>query len=327
MTLADIARLAGVSRTTASYILNGKAEAHRISATTVERVLAVAHAHNFRIDAQAAALRRGASRILGLIIPDLENTSYARLAKLLERGARKRGYQLLITGSDDDPASERELALTLRARRCDALIVASSLLPGDPFYMDFIGRGLPVIGIDRKLDTERFVSVVSDNARGAEALTSSVVGPGTRIVAWFDAIPDLSISIERRQGFRQAVKGKVDRTFELSAPRYDRESGAGLMRKLLTDEGLPDALITSSYTLLHGALDVLRKTTAGLGSSLRLGTFGDDLLLDFLPIGINSLPQQHSRIAELTLQRAFEALAGQYRPGSDVVARQLRCRA
>ena len=71
MTLAEIARLAGVSRTTASYVINGKAEAHRISRDTVAKVMAVVERHQYRVDAQAAALRRGQSRTLGLIVPDL----------------------------------------------------------------------------------------------------------------------------------------------------------------------------------------------------------------------------------------------------------------
>ena len=100
MTLAEIARLAGVSRTTASYVINGQAAERRISQDTVDKVMAVVRQHRYRVDAQAAALRRGSSRILGLIVPDLENASYARLAKRLERGARELGYQLLIVGSD-----------------------------------------------------------------------------------------------------------------------------------------------------------------------------------------------------------------------------------
>ena len=90
MTLADIARLAGVSRTTASYVINGQAEQRRISNATIEKVMAVVRQHRYHIDPQAAALRRGASRLIGLIVPDLENISYARLAKRLERGAESR---------------------------------------------------------------------------------------------------------------------------------------------------------------------------------------------------------------------------------------------
>lgn len=102
MKLSDIARLAGVSVTTASYVINGKAAQQRISSATVERVRAVVEAHGFTPNPQAAGLRSRHTRTLGFILPDLENPSYARIAKLLEQGARARGYQLLIASSDDE---------------------------------------------------------------------------------------------------------------------------------------------------------------------------------------------------------------------------------
>jgi len=86
--LSDIARLAGVSVTTASYVINGKAEQQRISTATVERVRAVVDLHGFTPNPQAAGLRSRHTRTLGFILPDLENPSYARIAKLLEQGAR-----------------------------------------------------------------------------------------------------------------------------------------------------------------------------------------------------------------------------------------------
>jgi len=153
--LTDIARLANVSVTTASYVLNGKAAQRRISPATVERVLAVAEQQGFQLDQQAAGLRRGQSRTLGFIVPDLENPSYARLAKLLEQRARQRGYQLLIAGTDDEPDTERQLIQVLRSRRCDALIVASCLPADDAGYRKVQATGTPVIALDRALDAER----------------------------------------------------------------------------------------------------------------------------------------------------------------------------
>lgn len=73
MKLSDIARLAGVSVTTASYVINGKAEQQRISNATVERVRAVVDLHGFTPNPQAAGLRSRHTRTLGFILPDLEN--------------------------------------------------------------------------------------------------------------------------------------------------------------------------------------------------------------------------------------------------------------
>ncbi|MBS9402780.1 catabolite repressor/activator [Halomonas sp. TRM85114] len=320
MTLAEIARLAGVSRTTASYVINGKARERRISSHTVDRVMAVVHKHSFRVDAQAAALRRGVSRLLGLIVPDLENASYARLAKRLERGAREQGYHLLIVGSDDDPESERELALALRAQRCEVIITASCLPMEDDFYRDMMAEGLPIVAMDRGLDPQYFASVVGNDRDAAERLTRSVLDDSVKRIAWLDAVPALSISRERRAGFQQALAGSSVQVIASGAKRYDRSDGARLMRELLDRHDLPDALITASYTLLDGVFDVLLED-GGLPQSLRLATFGDNRLLDFLPLPVNSAVQDHDRIAMVTLACALAASRGAYQPGEHVIPR------
>ncbi|MEP1215312.1 MAG: catabolite repressor/activator [Marinobacter sp.] len=326
MTLAELARLAGVSRTTASYVINGQGPVRRIKQQTIDKVLEVARDNQFQIDTQAAALRGGASRTLGFILPDLENASYARLAKLLEQGARARGYQLLIAGSGDDPDTERELAGALKARRCDALIVASALAPDDPFYQQLQQDGLPVIAVDRAQSPDVISCVVSDNRKGAAALTRSVLEPGNGSVVWLDAVPALAMTRERRKGFEDVAKTRSGQWSVCSGEHYDRASGANLMRRVLAEKGLPDALITASYTLLQGVLDVLLEQPGGLPESLRMATFGDDRLLDFLPVRVHSLPQKHEAIAEATLERALAAIAGHKEPETIVINRSLKRR-
>jgi len=327
MTLAELARLAGVSRTTASYVINGQGAARRIKPDTIEKVLAVAQAHDFQVDTQAAALRGGASRTLGFILPDLENTSYARLAKLLEQGARAKGYQLLIAGSDDDPETEKSLARALKTRRCDALIVASALARDDPFYPQLQKDGLPVVAVDRAQSPDQIRCVVSDNLAAADALTRSVLGSDTATIAWLEAVPELAMTRERREGFlAAATEARITPLVE-SGPHYDRASGAAMMNRILQEHGLPDALVTASYTLLQGVLDVLLEQPGGLPANLRLATFGDDRLLDFLPLAVNSLPQDHQAIANATLDQALSAIAGQGSVETVTINRTLRIRA
>jgi len=258
-------------------------------------------------------------------VPDLENVSYARLAKRLERGAREQDYQLLIVGSDDRPDTERDLALALRARRCEVLITASSLPPDDPFYAELMADGLPVIAVDRGLDPLRFFSVVSNDGEAAERLTRSVLGEGVASVAWLDAVPAISITRERRAGFRRALAGSDAEALMCCGERYDRDEGARLMRELFDTHGLPDALVTASYTLLDGVFDVLLEQ-GGLPPTLRLATFGDSRLLDFLPLPVNSALQDYDRIAAEALSAALAAARGDYAPGETVVARRLRWR-
>ncbi len=98
--------------------------------------MAVVREHNYHPNAVAAGLRAGRTRSIGLVIPDLENTSYTRIANYLERQARQRGYQLLIACSEDQPDNEmrciehllqRQWTLSLSLLRCRRSILLSAL--------------------------------------------------------------------------------------------------------------------------------------------------------------------------------------------------------
>jgi LacI family transcriptional regulator, fructose operon transcriptional repressor len=327
MKLEEIARLAGVSRTTASYVVNGKAEQHRISEKTRERVMAVVNEYNYKPDQAATALRLGSSRLFGFILPDLENASYARLAKLLEAGAREHGFQLIITCSDDNPETEKALAEMLTSRRIDALLVSTVLDPYNDFYPRLQQKGLPVIAIDRALDDEKFASVISENLDGAIKLTHSLLSPLPVSIGLLGAVSDLGISHERECGFHAALreaKAKIEPQIAYGE-HFSRSEGARICTDWIARGVMPEALVTTSYVLLEGVLDVLREYP-DLMQKTRLATFGDSQLLDFLPIKVNALPQQYPLISERALALALAATEHNYKPGIEVVPRRLKVR-
>ncbi|KKC99723.1 catabolite repressor/activator [Photobacterium halotolerans] len=327
MKLDEIARLAGVSRTTASYVINGKASQYRISEKTQQKVMAVVDEHNFKPDHAASALRAGSSRSLGLIIPDLENSSYAKLAKLLERDARKAGYQVIISCSDDEPETEMKVAQTLVGRRIDALIVASSLPADNDFYRQIQQAGVPVIAIDRGLDDEFFACVISEDHDGAYALTEQLIQDDTTSIGLIGAVPDLGISQQREMGFHAAIRDhRPDIAVKtLYGTHFSPEEGQRLLQTWIDDDQVPDSILITSYTLFEGMLDCFLSHPE-LMNTTQLATFGDHRLLDFLPMRIHSLPQQFEEIADSALELALNATAGRYRAGVEVIPRQLKIR-
>lgn len=326
MKLDEIAALAGVSRTTASYVINGKADQYRISQVTRDKVMAVVTAHNYQPDSRAASLRGGQTRTLGFILPDLENASYAKLAKRLEQGARVQGYQLLIVCSEDDPATEKELAEMLASRHVDALLVASCLPPEDPFYLGLQTRGIQVLAIDRAMATDKFVTVASENQKASFDLTASLLSPAITHIALITALPALTISRERKAGFEQAVASHSTACHLCEGAHFSRAEGYRLIKTLHQQLGqLPQALVATSYILMEGVLDYLLEQETDM-SRLAMATFGDDRLLDFLPFGINSLPQQHDALASQALELALKAIGGEYQCGLHYVSRTLKRR-
>lgn len=326
MTLDEIAKLAGVSKTTASYVINGKAQRYRISEKTQQKVMAVVEAHNYRPDHAASALRAGNSRSFGLIIPDLENTSYAKLSKLIEQNSRQAGYQILIACSDDNAETEKSVASALISRRIDALFVASAIPDASDFYLQLQQSGTPVIAIDRPLDDEHFACVISEDFGAAYELTESVLANNIHSVGLIGALPDLSISKERQLGFESALKDSGVKKIVGYGRHFNREEGKRVFSEWIKLGCVPDAIVSTSYTLLEGILDVILESPEMM-EKIRLATFGDNRLLDFLPIHINSLPQQFELIADSALAVALNASAKRYQAGLELVPRKLVVRA
>ena len=321
MKLEEVARLAGVSRTTASYVVNGKAEKHRISAHTQERVLAVVKKHNYRPNPTASALRAGMSRTIGLVIPDLENASYAKIAKLLECKARESGYQLIICGTDDNPETEINLVNALVSRKIDALIVASALSPNTAFYPEILSKGIPIIAIDRALDDALFSSVISEDLEGAYQLTHRLIDNDISSLGLIGAMPEFGISKEREQGFLCAVQ-KAKRPYHLAyGHHFSQEEGKQLILHWHKQNILPDAILTTSYALFEGVLDAILDCPE-IGLKTKFATFGDNRMLNFIPIKVHSLPQQLELLCERALKLTFKGIAGQYQTGIEVIPRK-----
>ncbi|MFC3396672.1 catabolite repressor/activator [Brenneria rubrifaciens] len=314
MKLDEIARLAGVSRTTASYVINGKAKQYRVSDKTVEKVMAVVREHNYHPNAVAAGLRAGRTRSIGLVIPDLENTSYTRIANYLERQARQRGYQLLIACSEDQPDNEMRCIEHLLQRQVDAIIVSTALPPEHPFYQRWANGGLPIIALDRALDREHFTSVVGADLDDAEMLAQELRKVPAESVLYLGALPELSVSFLREQGFRQAWADDPRKINYLYANSYERVAAAAVFADYLKDHPMPKALFTTSFPLLQGVMDVTLKQNGRLPNNLAIATFGDNELLDFLECPVLSVAQRHREVAERVLELVLASLDEPKRP-------------
>lgn len=325
MKLDEIARLAGVSRTTASYVINGKARQYRVSDKTVEKVMAVVREHNYHPNAVAAGLRAGRTRSIGLVIPDLENTSYTRIAHFLERQARQRGYQLLIACSEDQPDNEMRCIEHLLQRQVDAIIVSTSLPPEHPFYQRWLNREFPIVALDRALDKKHFISVVGADQEDAHNLASELRKMPVNRILYLGALPELSVSFLRESGFRSAWQDDERQIDFIYASSFERDSATTLINTYLETHPIPDAVFTTSFSLLQGMMDSILQRESKFPASLSIATFGDNELLDFLECPVLAVAQRHREVAEQVLEFVLASLdePEKPQPGIKAMRRQL----
>ncbi|PJG83123.1 catabolite repressor/activator [Caviibacterium pharyngocola] len=307
MKLDEIAKLAGVSRTTVSYVVNGKAKQYRVSDKTIERVQALIEEHDFKPNAMAAGLRAGKSNTIGLIIPDFENVSYAKIANQLENRFRQCGYQLLIACTNDNPENEIECAKHLFRRQIDALIVSTALPADTPFYQE---SNVPVFGFDRRIISDDVINVLTDDEDDAYRLAMNLRKKKKgKSILFFGALPDLPISRERERGFRRAFSDDKKTEIDyLYASRFHKEEAAEIFEQWLTENPLPQRIFVTSLTLLQGVFQILLRQQKRIPKDLIIATFGDHEMLEVLGNEIVCAVQNHPKIVQSLLNLVINKL-------------------
>jgi LacI family transcriptional regulator, fructose operon transcriptional repressor len=327
--LEEVAKLAGVSKTTVSSVLNGKSKKYRISQETQDKVRGVVDKYGYQPNHAAAALRKGTSKTLGFVIPDFENRSYMRIAKRLEVLAHEGGYQLVISSSDDVPSMEKSVVTRLVKRGIDCLLVSSCLADAGEFYGEINTAGTPVIGLDRPLPEDCFTNIVSEDYKSAYELTQSLALPATSHICLLGALPQLMISKEREAGFRAVAESVPYQTVSVHyGESFEEKVGFELCQEMEeSGSGFPNAVLTTSFNLFQGVIKYLQQCKPQWLYSdtpmISLATFGNGYLLDFVPLQVNSLPQQYELIAESAWKAANNAMKKKHKPEQIIVPRKL----
>ncbi len=319
LTIDDIASFSGVSRTTASMVLNGRGDQYRIARTTQERVLAVASEHRFQPSHSARALRTGCSNTLGLVVPELTNFAHASLVQAMEPLCQGAGYQLLVVSSNDTAKQEMAGIEHLVARQVDGLFVVPCIAESEK-YLKW-SRRLPLVLLDRRV--EGLPYVISDAEHAVTTMLNDALDTGVNEAFYFGGQPDLSPSIDRLSGFRAALAsaGLEERAGWVRARDYRRKSGYEMMQECCRELGrYPRVLFTGAITLLEGALEYISEHDAFRSAPERIITFDDHYLLDCLPLRIDAIQQDSHALAENGLKQLIALINRQPAQSSRVPA-------
>jgi LacI family transcriptional regulator len=305
--MLQVAKLAGVSLKTASRVLNGEPY---VSQRTAAKVHAAADQLGFRLNVIARELRVGArSSTVGLIISDVANPFYARIARGVERRLRAAGLQLITASSDEDPELERQLAAEMLERRVRALLLTSCV--ADHGYLESERRlGIPVAFLDRPPSGIVADTVAIDNQAGARQAAEHLIAHGHRRIGLIGDLSRLTTHRERISGFRAAMTAAGIDNWErfVRADSHDSEAAESAARDLLALRTAPTALFTTNNRITIGALRAMRDHA----SPPALVGFDDFDLADLL--GITVIAHAPERMGEIGADLVLARLAGNEAP-------------
>ncbi|HBS4929567.1 TPA: LacI family DNA-binding transcriptional regulator [Klebsiella pneumoniae] len=297
VTIKDIAELAGVSKATASLVLNGRGKELRVAQETRERVLAIAREQHYQPSIHARSLRDNRSHTIGLVVPEITNYGFAVFSHELETLCREAGVQLLISCTDENPGQESVVVNNMIARQVDGLIVASCM-HSDADYQK-LSEQLPVVLFDRSPSDSALPLVMTDSVTPTAELISRIA-PQHADEFWFlGGQPRLSPSRDRLAGFTQglAQAGITLRPEWVINGNYHPSSGYEMFAALCARLGRPPkALFTAACGLLEGVLRYMSQHHL-LDSNIHLASFDDHYLYDSLSLRIDTVQQDNRQLA------------------------------
>ncbi|RVW06004.1 LacI family DNA-binding transcriptional regulator [Rhodococcus spongiicola] len=274
VTLSDVSRHAGVSRSTASLVLNGSPSVAR---ETTRRVRESMKALGYVYNRHAAMLRNPRSMTLGLVVTEVQNPYFAELAMTLEDVADRSNYAVFVGYSRDDPARQRRLLDRFVERSIDGLI----LLPAGDTQAVEIDKLLATSGIPLVLLARHFNLghdyVGADNVEAGRLLGGHLRAMGVRTVAMVGGPQHTSARREREEGFRAAIAGgemsmiRADGLFGEATP----DGGAEATRRLLDRGTVPDAIVAYSDIVAVGVYAELNRRGLEPGRDIAVGGFDD----------------------------------------------------
>jgi DNA-binding LacI/PurR family transcriptional regulator len=204
ITMSDIAKQAGVSRATASLVLNGRDADARISASTRQRVLAVAEQMGYRRNELARAVVTGRNFVLGLVERQGGLEQKARIVGGALQAAEARGYQIKVW-SYPDPEKMAELSKRCVEQRLAGLMVIRPAYSTDEIHKELLRYQMPMVLVDDGLAEPWAINIGSDDRQGVRQAMEHLIGLGHRRIACITGTPVDSLSTVREQSYREIM--------------------------------------------------------------------------------------------------------------------------
>lgn len=270
-TIADVAKLADVSKATVSQVLSGK---RPVAPATRERVESVIHELGYRPDGLARSLRTRRTHMVALMIPDITNPFYPLLARGLEDGMEP-GYRSFICNTDGRGEREQELLEEVAQRRADGIVLDSFSIEPD-WIGRVVPRGIPVVRIGTTvIDDPGYDTVHADDERGAFAATTHLMRKGHGRIAMIQG--PSGAGGNRNEGYERALDAAgapLDPDLVISGD-WTRPGGAAAVSGLLGLANPPTAVFCANDLMALGALDSSRDLGLHVPGDLALVGFDD----------------------------------------------------
>ncbi|MDB5556788.1 MAG: transcriptional regulator, LacI family [Rhizobium sp.] len=276
VTVIDIAKAAGVSKSTVSLVLQGSS---LVNEGTRSKVAAVMRELGYVYNRGAASLRQPSakSKIIGVVVNDLTNGFFAELAVGVDMVVQSAGFVQFLANTSESVDRQLEVIASMREHGISGLIVSPARGSKAGDFKSLVAAGIPVVAVVRNVPGAKVSSLMSDNHAGIFAAVEHLASLGHKRIAFFGGFQDTAIFDERLSGYRDAV-ATTGMAFDEklvfpSAP--SRAGGAEAIGQAMSMVDRPTAGVCFNDAVAFGVCDGLRTLRLEPGADFAVVGFDD----------------------------------------------------
>jgi LacI family transcriptional regulator len=322
-TQLDVARAAGVSRATVSYVVNGLADGRvSISPETNARVLAAIQALGYQPDARAQALRSGgATHAIGLLLPDMHNPYYWKIASSVEREAQRAGFDLLLFSTALDAAREEYTLRALSRRRVDGLILnLTNPSRVSETLKQLERRRNPVVTLGMAFPNIDAVLIRPGYRENAQLMMQHLFALGHGRIGLIYGVVNPEIDSGRLAAYEEALRTAGLPVVDTLVDRCGAtlEDGYGAAQRLLRQSPRPTAIITINDLLAIGALRAIHEAGLQVPDDISLCGFDDIDMAAYLNPPLTTVQYDADAVGRAAVQLLLQRLQEPERPAAQI---------
>ncbi|MEW9668109.1 LacI family DNA-binding transcriptional regulator [Ammoniphilus sp. 3BR4] len=255
-TIMDVAKEAGVSRTTVSRVLNNSP---RVDQATRKNVLNVIRKLNYQPSNVARNFRKKETKLIAVLIPRVSNPFYGNLLYGMEEVAIKKGYNIILCNTGGDPAREMRYLRMLEQKQVDGLIMAG--LNNSPDVVKAYLQYGPIVIACGYTDDDSIPAVVIDDTKAARMAVEHLVSLGHQRIAFINGPEHITLCRDRKKGYIQALEENGLTVFEewIQHSDFTIEGGYQCTNNLLQLKDRPSAIFAANDDMAVGVIQALQE--------------------------------------------------------------------
>lgn len=307
ITIYDIAKQLNYSPSTISRALNNHSS---ISKKTISTIQNAAKELGYRPNSIAASLRNSKSNTIGIMIARINRPFIASLISGVEERARKAGYNVIISQSNDNYENELNNAKALYDSRITGLIASLAMETKDyAHFQQFVDQGIPIVFVDRVPQGFNSYLVVIDNYAAGYRATKHLIEQGCKRIAHFAGAQHLNVYQERRKGYEDALREcglPVEEELIVRFKTLSFEEGKKATKKLLKMKNPPDGIFSANDTAAVSAIIYAKKHGVRIPEELAIIGFNDDPIASIVDPGLSTVTHPATKMGKISAQRILE---------------------